>query len=361
MPGPVVHESTQANSPAVRGTNDTGTALLGASRAGTGVIGTSESAVGAWGGSTSSSGVGGMSQTGIGVHGVSTSGPGVRGDCAGGDGVFGVSETSNGVHGVSVAGTGVIGTSESGVGSWGGSASSSGVGGMSRSGIGVHGVSQDGPGVRGDSTSNAGLLGISSTGEAVRGESRSPNLAAIAAVHLNPDGIGAALYAQKEGTVGHAGVFRGNVLVRGTIEVTGDIVLPNADCAEYFDAVEGVEPGTVVVLNDAGGLCPSATAYDRRVAGVISGAGDLRPGLLLDGDRKSMGGRPVALMGKVWCKVDAQYGDVEVGDLLTTSPTPGHAMRAADPGRAFGAVLGKALHFLRGARVDLVPVLVALQ
>jgi len=49
-----------------------------------------------------------------------------------------------------------------------------------------------------------------------------------------------------------------------------------------------------------------------------------------------------------------------VGDLLTTSPTPGHAMRADDPGRAFGAVLGKALRPLADGQ-GLVPILVALQ
>ena len=37
---------------------------------------------------------------------------------------------------------------------------------------------------------------------------------------------------------------------------------------------------------------------------------------------------PLALVGKVYCKVNAQYAPVEVGDLLTTSPTLGHAMRA---------------------------------
>jgi len=41
--------------------------------------------------------------------------------------------------------------------------------------------------------------------------------------------------------------------------------------------------------------------------------------------------------------VDASYGAIEVGDLLTTSPTPGHAMKADDPMKAFGAVIGKAL------------------
>lgn len=51
---------------------------------------------------------------------------------------------------------------------------------------------------------------------------------------------------------------------------------------------------------------------------------------------------------------------VEVGDLLSTSPTPGHAMKARDASEAFGAVLGKAMAPLaRGC--GLVPILIALQ
>jgi hypothetical protein len=51
---------------------------------------------------------------------------------------------------------------------------------------------------------------------------------------------------------------------------------------------------------------------------------------------------------------------VSVGDLLTTSDTPGHAMRVTEPGRAFGAVLGKALAPLPEGS-GLVPILVTLQ
>jgi hypothetical protein len=69
---------------------------------------------------------------------------------------------------------------------------------------------------------------------------------------------------------------------------------------------------------------------------------------------------PVALLGKVYCKVDASYASIEVGDLLTTSATAGHAMKAADPARAFGAVLGKALRGVSSGQA-LIPVLVALQ
>jgi hypothetical protein len=73
-------------------------------------------------------------------------------------------------------------------------------------------------------------------------------------------------------------------------------------------------------------------------------------------DRQPDAGRcPLALSGKVWCKVGAP---VEVGDMLTTSAVPGHAMRASDPARAFDAIIGKVLERLESAR-GLVPLLVA--
>lgn len=151
-----------------------------------------------------------------------------------------------------------------------------------------------------------------------------------------------------------------------TIELdgnTGDIRLLGADCAEDFDIVEtaGIEPGTVMVLSQEGRLCQSAQAYDKRVAGVISGAGNYRPGIVLDQQRDSQNNRlPVALMGKVYCKVDAELMPVEVGDLLTTSFTPGYAMKASDPFQAFGAIIGKALRPLNEGK-GLIPILVALQ
>ena len=141
----------------------------------------------------------------------------------------------------------------------------------------------------------------------------------------------------------------------------GDIILRNADCAEEFDlAADEALPGTVVVIGGDGRLHASTTAYDRRVAGVISGAGACRPGIVLDRNPSTSPRGPVALIGKVFCKVDADYGAIEVGDLLTTSPTTGHAMRAEDAARAFGAVIGKALGSHESG-LGLVPVLVAMQ
>jgi hypothetical protein len=133
------------------------------------------------------------------------------------------------------------------------------------------------------------------------------------------------------------------------------------DCAENFDVEDSTEePGTVMVTNSDGLLRASDRPYDKRVAGVISGAGNLRPGVVL-GNRGSTTGRlPIALIGKVYCKVDASYAPIEVGDLLTTSETRGHAMKAIDPLLAFGSVIGKALRPVYSG-VGLIPVLVALQ
>lgn len=163
-----------------------------------------------------------------------------------------------------------------------------------------------------------------------------------------------------------AGLFDGKVQVNGDSRVTGtlevdvDIVLPAADCAEEFDVGSNVDPGTVMVLDDNETLKPCSTQYDKRVAGVVSGAGGYRPGLILDRGRHSGIRRPIALVGKVYCKVDAQYGSVQIGDLLTTSPTPGHAMKATEPSLAFGAVIGKALGRLPEG-CGSIPILVALQ
>lgn len=141
----------------------------------------------------------------------------------------------------------------------------------------------------------------------------------------------------------------------------GDIILRNADCAEEFDlAAETPESGTVMVIDDEGCLAESRTAYDRRVAGVVSGAGDYRPGIVLDRRETGSPRGRVALAGKAYCKVDARYGAVKPGDLLTTSDTPGHAMVAADWSRAFGTVIGKALGPLSSG-TGLVPALITLQ
>lgn len=141
---------------------------------------------------------------------------------------------------------------------------------------------------------------------------------------------------------------------------SGDIMLANADCAEMFDVEADAVPGSVMVLTADGVLAPSEKPYDMRVAGVVSGAGAFQPGLILDRRETGRTRAPIALMGKVYCLVDATDQPVEVGDLLTTGETPGHAMRLVERERALGAVLGKALAPLHRGH-GLIPILVTLQ
>lgn len=143
----------------------------------------------------------------------------------------------------------------------------------------------------------------------------------------------------------------------------GDIILRNADCAEDFpiENAGSVEPGTVLVIGGDTQLRVCSEAYDKRVAGVVAGAGTYKPGIILGRKEDQRDNSlPVALMGRVYCKVDSRDGAIEVGDLLTTSPTPGHAMKVADPMKAFGAVIGKALEPI-SRRMGMIPILVALQ
>lgn len=154
-------------------------------------------------------------------------------------------------------------------------------------------------------------------------------------------------------------------LADATIHINGeagDIILQNADCAEDFDIAgsETVEPGMALVLGGDGLLYPCDSPYDTRVIGIAAGAGNFRPGIIL-GRRHGVEGRmPVALMGRVHCRAETGNGPIAAGDLLTTSAIPGHVMRADDPQKAFGAVIGKALSGL-AAGTGMVEAVVALQ
>ena len=100
----------------------------------------------------------------------------------------------------------------------------------------------------------------------------------------------------------------------------------------------------------------------RKVAGIISGANGLKPGMVMkaEGEELMAGEHPVALTGRVWCWCDASPSPIQPGDLLTTSDTTGHAMKVVDHARAPGAVIGKAMTALEDGR-GLVLVLVSLQ
>jgi hypothetical protein len=375
---------------AVHGYAEHGHGVEGGSTKSKGVVGTSVDYQGVYGHSDKNAGVVGESAAWVGVYGKSMGDPGIAvmgearvdqaaGVSGNGTGVFGASTRGHGVEGSSNGSKGVVGTSVEYQGVYGHSDKNAGVVGESATWVGVYGRSMSpdrGAAVMGDATTGAGVAGSgtavlatttsgrgvhasSQSGEAIHAETQSHDVAAIAAYNHNPDGTGAAIFAQKDGENGTAGYFVGDVVVTGKLTVR-DLYLTGADVAERFEVTDdGVEPGTVMVLEGDDLIRVSRRAYDPCVAGVLSGAGTYRPGVVLD----VAGGRtrrsPLALVGKAFCKVDASYGAIRVGDLLTTSDTAGHAMRATQPSRTFGAVLGKAM-----ASVDdgtaCIPILVGL-
>ena len=150
-----------------------------------------------------------------------------------------------------------------------------------------------------------------------------------------------------------------NVNVGGNISVTGNIAAKYQDVAEWVKTPRPLPPATVVVI-DPGGydqVLAASQPYDTRVAGVVS----TRPGLLLG--EASPGKVQVAHSGRVKVKVDASYGPIAVGDLLTTSATPGHAMRAEPVTiggvslQRPGTLIGKALEPLQEGRGEILVLL----
>ena len=134
-----------------------------------------------------------------------------------------------------------------------------------------------------------------------------------------------------------AGVFE------GTVSVSRDILLTNSDCAEDFDISEAgqVEPGTVMVLNEIGEVQPSNQAYDKKVAGIVSGAGNYKPALVLDKKENSPNNNrlPIALIGKAYCNTDAfnaLFGGTSLvgGEavMLVVGGNPLRCHRYIDPG-----------------------------
>jgi hypothetical protein len=352
MPDPLIGQSNDPNTAGVLGEGGTGVYGRNTTPPGNGVIGFSEKARGVWGHSITGFGVLGESLNGRGVVGSSETDYGIRGHSNKSAGIRGSSDEGRGVEGWAINSEGVVGIS---------TGAGTGVAGSGTTGAGVKGASKTGYGVQGDSEQNDAVVGIAHANGKAGVLGLSPDGNALAGISDRGNGIfakGGDFAAVFEGRIFHEGDHH----CTGTMKVDTDLQLTGADCAEHFDvsSLAESEPGTVMVINQEGALQENQQAYDKRVAGVISGAGDFRPGLVLD-KRQSRGNRlPIALLGKAFCKVDAQFGAIEVGDLLTTSSTPGHAMKAGEPLQAFGAVIGKALRPLKEGQ-GLIPILIALQ
>lgn len=157
--------------------------------------------------------------------------------------------------------------------------------------------------------------------------------------------------------------YVGNVWISNNCSVATLTIRGGADLAEPFDiAGKEATEGAVVVIDEQnpGHLKVSDSPYDTHVAGVVSGANGINPGIQMHQQGLIEGGKNVALTGRVYVRADAANGAIRPGDMLTTSSTPGHAMKVSDHAKAAGAILGKAMTGLSEGK-GLVLVLVTLQ
>jgi hypothetical protein len=147
-----------------------------------------------------------------------------------------------------------------------------------------------------------------------------------------------------------------------TVEVAVLRITGGCDLAEPFQmSHEEIPKGAVVIDEDRPGhLKMSDGAYDTRVADIVSGANGVKAGITLHQEGLIEGGQNVALSGRVYVQADASERPIKPGDLLTTSATPGYAMKVTDHAKAQGAILGKAMTGLKEG-MGMVLVLVTLQ
>lgn len=235
--------------------------------------------------------------------------------------LLGENSSNDGVEGFSNTGTGVRG----------GSASSGiGVYGSSNTYYAVYGQSSSGPGVVGSSGSSTGVVGYSYSGTYIF------------------EGVDASLNDRK------FAVERST----GNVKADGSFSGP-ADFAEMMPVTGSKDEygvGDVLVIGPDGKLMRSNKPTATNLAGVYT----VKPGFVGDTEIAAHGidyseSAPiqqrlaVALIGIVPVKVTDENGQIHPGDLMTTSSTPGRAMKAKPVViggveiYSTGSIVGKAL------------------
>jgi hypothetical protein len=199
-------------------------------------------------------------------------------------------------------------------------------------------------------------------------------------------------------TINHGCTIHQGCTINGGLTVNGG---KNAYVTDHFvnNLDDALEQGDVVVVNATGTVAHYGNAnqipvpevdltdraYDTRVCGIVDTvhgeleavkpAGKprsrkkvLQPRIFDAGERAEHDpekvtpgqvGAFVTLGAYAFCKVDASIAPIEAGDLLTTSPTKGHAQKLLDREKATGAIIGKALGPLAKGKGK-IPVLVTL-
>ncbi|MBN2415026.1 hypothetical protein JXO52_04255 [bacterium] len=237
--------------------------------------------------------------------------------------------------------------------------------------IGVKGIAsnENGSGLYGSSnaTGGYGVKGISTNGgygvygKVSGGTPTAPHYAGY--FDAEGDIMAHGLFAKSGSANSFAAIFHGTVAINSWDGSRQLIALGEGlDYAEGFNVADDTsnEPGTVLSIDpkERGKLTRSTEAYDTRVAGIVAGAEGLGSGVRLGAGGYDV---DVALAGRVYCNVTTAEAAIECGDLLTTSSLPGYAMKAADPERSRGAILGKAMEPLEQGKTGRILVLVTLQ
>jgi hypothetical protein len=161
-----------------------------------------------------------------------------------------------------------------------------------------------------------------------------------------------------------------------------------ADIAEYFyDKQSNTEPADVVVADPSNkeSVIKSTEPYQTSVVGVITSKPTMALGTYMITDTvtgkhiPNVSAACLALNGRVPVNVCDENGDVKPGDYLTTSSTPGVAMKwtvmdvnnakdfddlkkiLAENERRRGAIIGKAVDSFTGSGTGKIMVLISLQ
>ncbi len=317
-------------------------------------------------------------------------GSAIRGESTGGHGALGSSTDNHGVSGLSENKAGVYGSSVDSHGVYGRSVNREGGFFVSQNEIGVHGKSEGSrSGVFGQSIGGSGVLGRSTNGSGVNGRSQDTYGGYFTSQNyrgLYVEGDSGWFDAYFDGNVG--------IYVADDIHAVGDITAGGSKTGYVVDIAlndgrESLELGDVVVITGAAdpvlGSIPvprvrkASGANSTAVIGVVDrqfvtpskevgaqeteadSAGDfvdstasMAEGGIARGEYVGV----VTLGSFRAIKVDASYGAIQPGDLLVSSDTPGHAMRATNP--QVGTIIGKALGSLDSG-TGVIPVLITLQ
>jgi hypothetical protein len=329
---------------------------------------TNQDGVSGWTGVAGKSGVFGWSTDGVGTTGRSTNADGVVGwtGAAGKSGVYGHSGTANafGVTGIADVAT------ATGVYGWNRESGNFAKLATDTHGLDVHGLGRFvlPSGEISISTPGGwpGMISLSQNGHRRDMIVWDGGFSLEVSTTSSAPSEGNGITIRENGYVGVGTTTPGKKLdVVGSLRCSDLTLTGGSDIAEPFDVrgPEGARPGMVMAIDpDNPGMLKVADApYDIRVAGVISGAGNIMPGMLMTQSGSAADGKyPVALTGRVYCMADASENPISPGDLLTTSRVPGHAMKVTDYSRSQGAILGKAMSVLDRGQ-GLVLILVTLQ